>query len=223
MPGPVFANLLWNFMTIDKKSLPAHSAVALAAVAAMIAVGCGGGGSSAPGAAPLAAPTQLKGVAAVGAPLAGASISVVDSDASTADPVPVIAGPDGSFTIDVTGLRAPLMVVATLTTDGLVTRTVAVVPTVTMNADNTANVTPLTNAVAVLVAPGGNLDALLVPAALAGGSVVQDVSNATALLVNTLVTDPQIRSDLGSELRPAHHAVRGQWDGHRRRARQAGG
>jgi len=34
-------------------------------------------------------------------------------------------------------------VVATLTTDGLVTRSVAVVPTVTMNADNTATSRPL--------------------------------------------------------------------------------
>ena len=57
------------------------------AAAALLLVACGGGDSSvAPAPIPPPAPTVLSGVAASGAPLAGATVTVVDSDAATVDP-----------------------------------------------------------------------------------------------------------------------------------------
>ena len=94
------------------------------------------------------------------------------------------------------------MVVATLPPEGVTTRTFAIVPTITVNADNTANVTPLTNAVAALVAPSGNLDSLLVPATLGASTMAQNVSNATALIVNTLTADTAVNTSLGANFNP---------------------
>ena len=169
------------------------TAVSLAVVAMLAACS---GSDDAP------APTQLKGVAASGAPLAGAIVTVIDSDTTTTNPLPVTTGTDGSYTVDITGLKTPLVIQVTATVEGVETKTLAVVPSVTANADNTANVTPLTNAVAALIAPGGDPLALLVPATLASSATATNVSNATALVVNTLATDPVIAGVLGATFNP---------------------
>ena len=156
------------------------TAVSLAVVVMLAA--CGGSNDA-------AAPTLLKGVAASGAALAGASVMVIDSDTSTTNPLPVTTLADGSYTVDVTGLKTPLVVLVTATVEGVETKTLAVVPSVTANADNIANVTPLTNAVAALIAPGGDPLALLVPATLESSATPIKVSNATALVVNTLAAE----------------------------------
>jgi hypothetical protein len=114
----------------------------------------------------------------------------------------VTAGSDGSYSIDVTGLKAPLVVQATALVEGVSTKTVAVVPSLTASTDNRANVTPLTNAIAALIAPGGNPLALLTPATLAASATPQKVSHASALLVNTLVTDSAIATLLGANFDP---------------------
>lgn len=178
------------------------------ALAAALAEACGGGGgggdspSPPPPPPPPPAPTVLKGVAAVGAPLAGATITVIDGDSTTADPAAVTAGSDGSYTINVSGLKAPLVVKASGTVEGAPVQSLAVVPALTANADNTANVTPLTNAVAALVAPGGDPQALLTPATLAANGTPAKVANAAALVVNTLATDTQIAAALGANFNP---------------------
>lgn len=146
--------------------------------------------------------TLLKGVAASGAALAGASVMVIDSDTSTTNPLPVTTLADGSYTVDVTGLKTPLVVLVTATVEGVETKTLAVVPSVTANADNIANVTPLTNAVAALIAPGGDPLALLVPAMLESSATPIKVSNATALVVNTLATNRVIANVLGTTFNP---------------------
>ncbi len=188
-------------MSTTRRARFAPSAIALA-TASMI-TGClfGGGDGDAIPPPPVVAATQLKGVVASGAALGGASVSVIDSDAATIDPAAVTAA-DGSYTINVTGLKAPLVVQATGTVEGVVTRIVAVVPTLTAEADNTANVTPLTNAVAALIAPGGDPAALLSPAALVANVTATKVANANALLVNTLNTDASIASALGANFSP---------------------
>ncbi len=172
--------------------------LAVGAIAAtLLAAGCGGGGTAQP-----PAPTQLTGVAATGAPMAGASVSVIDSDTATTNPAAVTAAADGSFTVNVTGLVAPLVIQATGTVDGAAFRALAVVPTFTANAANTANVTPLTNAVAALIAPAGDPAALLIPATLASSGTAQRVANASALIVNTLSTDASIAAVLGTTFNP---------------------
>lgn len=170
------------------------SCIALA-VAALI-TGCGGGDSATTPAVPAA--TVLKGVAATGAAMAGASVTVVDGDAGTVDPAAVTTAADGSFAIDVSALKAPFVVLASGLVDGVATRIVAVVPSVNANADNTTNVTPLTNAVAALVAPGGDPQALLTPATLAASVTPQKVADASALVVNTLKSDPVIAAALAA-------------------------
>ena len=176
----------------------APSAMALATASLIAACGGGGGGTT----PPVVVPTQIKGVVASGAALGGASVIAIDSDATTTDPAAVTAAADGSYTINVTGLKAPLVIQATATVEGVVTRILAVVPTLTAEADNTANVTPLTNAVAALIAPGGNPTALLTPATLATSATTTNVANANALLVNTLNTDASIASALGANFNP---------------------
>lgn len=179
-------------------NLARHLAVPMTAVACatLLLVACGGGGSSPP------TPTLLSGVAASGAPLAAATITVIDSDPATPDPAPVIADANGHYSIDVTGLKAPLIVKASATLQGLTVSLVAVVPSLTAASDNPANVTPLTNAVAALVAPGGDPSALLTPANLVASATAQKLADATTLLVNTLRGDPVISAALGSSFSP---------------------
>ena len=146
--------------------------------------------------------TRLSGVAATGAPMAGAIISVVDGDAATADPAPVTAGLDGRYTIDVSALKGPLVVNASGRVDGEPVSMVAVVPSATAEVDNAVNVTPLTNAVAALVAPGGDPQALRSAATLASAVTARKVDDATTLLVNTLKSDARIAAAIGASFNP---------------------
>jgi hypothetical protein len=145
-------------------------------------------------------PTVLQGTAAIGAPMAGATVTVIDGDAATADPAPVRAGADGSYRIDVSGLRAPLLVRAEAVVDGEAVRHVAVLGALQAGGANTANVTPLTTAVAALAAPGGQLAALTDAQQLAAAAA--QAGNAARLLVNTLRSDPVLAAALGSSFDP---------------------
>ena len=178
--------------THSNKQRPAF---ALTAIALVALAACGGDPDE-----PL--PTTLSGTAAIGAPIAGATVVVIDSDPATTDPASVTAGADGRYSIDISGLKAPLFIRATGTVSGEAVEQVAVVPTVAANASNTANVTPLTSAVATLVAPGGNASALATPATLAGAATEAQVSNATTLLVNTLTSDAGTAALLGTGFNP---------------------
>ena len=145
---------------------------------------------------------MLSGVVASGAPLASATVTVIDSDAATVDPAAVTTDANGNYSIVVTGLKAPLIVKASATVDGSPVVLVAVVPDLTANAANAANVTSLTNAVAALVAPGGDPSALLTPATLAAAATAQKVTDATTLVVNTLRSDSVISAALGTVFSP---------------------
>lgn len=146
--------------------------------------------------------TRLSGVAATGAPMAGATITVVDGDAATADPASVTAGPDGRYTIDVSALKGPLVVNASGRVDGELVSIVAVVPSPTAETDNAVNVTPLTNAVAALVAPGGDPQSLRTAATLASAVTARKVEDATTLLVNTLKSDASFAAAMGAGFSP---------------------
>ena len=146
--------------------------------------------------------TRLSGVAATGAPMAGATITVVDGDAATADPASVTAGPDGRYTIDVSALKGPLVVNASGRVDGELVSIVAVVPSPTAETDNAVNVTTLTNAVAALIAPGGDPQSLRTAATLASAVTARKVEDATTLLVNTLKSDASFAAAMGAGFSP---------------------
>ena len=113
----------------QRSKLAMHLAVPMTAVAsaALLLVACGGSDNNvAP--PPPPAPTVLSGVVASGAPLSLATITVFDSDAATVDPAAVTTDASGHYSIDVTGLKAPLVVKASATVDGSPVVLVAVVP-----------------------------------------------------------------------------------------------
>jgi hypothetical protein len=170
------------------------------AVAAALAA-CGSDSASPVAATPPPAATVIQGVVAVGAAVSGASVVVKDADATTSD-VTTTAGADGSYSADVSALKAPFVVSATGTLNGEPVSIVAVVPSVSGSANNTANVTSLTTAVAALLAPGGDLSTLNTPATLATAASATKVADATALVVNTLKTDPEISAALGAGFNP---------------------
>ena len=129
-------------------------------------VGCGGGGggdaaSQNPPVVP-AAPS-LNGVAAVGAPMAGATVTLTDA---TGRSTSTTAGPDGSYSFgDLTGFTAPFQIQATaMMGESEVTHHALV----GSSADGAmvANVTPLTTAIAALAGPT-DLPTALTPQQLA--------------------------------------------------------
>ncbi len=172
----------------------------LLATAAAALAACNDSGEDPP--APPPAPTLLQGTAAVGAPLAGARVQVIDADTSTTDPTAVTADAQGRYSIDVSSLKAPLLVRASATLDGETVEQVAVVPALVASSDNTANITPLTTAVAALVAPSYDTTALATAATLASSASADKVASATQLLVNTLASDAQTAAALGSNFNP---------------------
>lgn len=176
-----------------------HPLLALFGSAALLAA-CGGDGGDSPAPAP-APSTTVRGVAATGLAIANASVTLVDADGSSVDPAAVTTAADGSFSINADGLRAPFSLRVSFTQDGVARTLYSVLPAATGGAANTANITPLTDAIAVLVAPGGNPAALTDPAALAaalGGSNANAFGNAVATLNAVLASDPAIAAALAA-------------------------
>jgi hypothetical protein len=189
-------------MTSRPTAQTRHLSVLFAATLALTACSSGGdSGTNDTPPPPPSASTTLNGVVASGAAVAGATVVITDADGTTTD-VNATAGADGSYSANVTSLRAPLLVTASGTLNGEAVSMTAVVPALVALAGNTANVTPLTNAVAALVAPAGNVGALGDPAALASAATVTNVSNASQLVVNTLRTDAVTSVALGTNFDP---------------------
>jgi hypothetical protein len=173
-------------------------AVGAVAAAAALVVACGGDdGNDAP---PTVAATMVGGTVAVGAAVPGATVTVRDADAATAD-VTGTADAAGAYSLDVSSLKPPLVISAVGTLNGEPVSLNAVVPVLTGSADNTANVTSLTNAVAALVAPGGDLNALSSATAIAAIGL-STVANASTLVVNTLKSNPEFATLLGANFDP---------------------
>lgn len=182
---------MFHFTRQDSTLRWAAVIAGLSAVAA-----CGGGGKDTP---PPPAATRVVGVAATGAALAGASVSLIDADATTTDPAPQTADGDGRYSFGVDGLKAPFVLKVGYTQDGQARSLYAVLGSADANADNTANITPLSQAVAALVAPGGDPAALEAPEALLAattGAKAGALADAVATLVAVLGSDPAIRAAL---------------------------
>lgn len=167
--------------------------------------GCGSGSSTEPVAnpppPPVATPTTISGVASTGAAVSGATVTLVDASAGTADPAPVTTAADGSFSVDVSGLQAPFTVRVAGTSRGSPVTLFSVLASVTANSANTLNATPLTHAVAALIAPNGDPAALLAAAALAAAASSANVDNAVAALLHSL-SAPSFTVALGIGFNP---------------------
>ena len=127
---------------------------AAAGVFALFALaGCGGGGGSAGTPATSASQVSLQGTAAVGAPLPGANITVIDSKGATAT---ATADANGNYTVSVTGMTAPFVILAS-DPQGVASTQVSVLAALTSgSATSIANVTTLTTAVSAWLTSSGN-------------------------------------------------------------------
>ena len=121
-------------------------------------VACGGGGGGGGGNA-VASSTSIAGVAATGQAMAGATITIKDANGVSASKT---ADAAGSYTFDVTNLTAPFVITATLQVgDTQLTLTSMLAEKPAAGSTGIANVTPLTNAMAALLAPNGNPEELI--------------------------------------------------------------
>jgi len=100
----------------------------------LVLAGCGGGGSGG------VSSQVVNGTAAVGSPLSG-QVSLKDS-ASPPQQKTTVIGSDGSFAIDVTGMKAPYVLRATGTADGVNYKLHSF-----SEGTGTANINPLSNVI----------------------------------------------------------------------------
>lgn len=127
-----------------KKSIAAITVLSIMTLGLMLA-GCGGSGGI--------SSEVVSGTAAVGAPLSG-QVSLKDSASPAQEKSTVIAS-DGTFAIDVTGMKAPFVLQATGTADGTDYKLLSFA-----EGAGTANINPLTDAiVACAVNDGGTVSA----------------------------------------------------------------
>lgn len=147
---------------------------------------CGGGGGGGSDSPPLSAPPTLRGVAATGAPLVNAVVSVVDGQGKavgTATTHPA----DGTYslTLNTTSPAAPLFIqVKGMDATGAMQVLHATVPTV--SAAMVGHVTPLTNAIVALSL--GTEPAPVFAAAASSGSQLSQMATATPAAATFLKT-----------------------------------
>ncbi|MCX4146902.1 MULTISPECIES: cell wall anchor protein [Paraburkholderia] len=96
----------------------------------------------------------MSGTVAIGNPLTGAPVTVLDATGKTAS---ATSGTNGTYNVSISGLTAPFVITATDPSGASGTLYSVVATTSTSNsAPVTANVTPLTTAVAALLTASGN-------------------------------------------------------------------
>lgn len=140
---------------------------------------CGGGGGGSSSSAP--ASSSVSGVAATGAPLSGALIVLTDKNGKTAS---TTANEDGTYSLDVTGFTAPFIIVATgAVGDAQTTQASIVSDAPAAGSSSTANINPLTNAIATLLSSGSDPSTL---SSNLGSVTATSISNAAALLNTAL-------------------------------------
>ena len=122
---------------VVKNSFAAIAALSLGTLALMFA-GCGGGTGG-------VSSEVVSGTAAVGAPLSG-QVSLKDSATPPRQKSTVIAS-DGSFAVDVTGMKAPFVLQATGSADGVNYKLQSFA-----EKAGTANINPLTNLIVATAA-----------------------------------------------------------------------
>ena len=151
--------------------------IALAFIFSLALTACGGGGGSSSS----TASSSVSGVAATGAPIAGALIVLTDKNGNTTS---TTAKDDGSYSLDVTGLTAPFVIVATgAVGDAQTTQASIISDAPAAGSSSTANINPLTNAIATLLSSGSDPSAL---SSNLGSVTASSINNASALLNTAL-------------------------------------
>lgn len=134
------------------RRLPQQAGILTALALATALVACGGDGDSSSSSS--GSTTQLSGVAAVGAPLSSATITVYDKTGATKT---ATTGSDGAYSVDITGMSAPLMIVADAGTFKLVSLLAEISGTkVTGNINEITDMA--STEVAVALGKNGSLD-----------------------------------------------------------------
>ena len=144
---------------MKNKRNPGFGKFILCASTAAVLSACGGGGSSTDSASSSTGPTvtnasTMSGTVAVGNALASATVTITDVNGKTAT---ATSAANGAYTISLAGLTAPFIISATVPS-GVSTTLYSVVASsaTTGGATLTVNVTPLTTAVAALLAADGD-------------------------------------------------------------------
>jgi hypothetical protein len=170
------------------RSTPVAGAVAVLTALGLAA--CGGGGSTGSTGSSTtgsnATPTSMTGTVAVGGAVTGADITVIDANGNN---VTTTSDPSGHYSVSLSGLTAPLLVIATDPTGvhPTLTSVVASVPKGT-TAPIVGNVTTLTSAVAAMLTPSGNPLELTGSGSLSSLVQTASVTSATAKLNEALAS-----------------------------------
>jgi hypothetical protein len=181
-----------------KKSIYVYSLLAASLLAMLVS--CGGGGGGTP-ATTSAADTTLSftGVAAVGAPMANATITVRDAAGAT---FTTTADALGAYSFTNIAAKAPLQLQASATMGTTDVTHFALVPA--LDANKRANISPLTTAVAALVS-STDTPAAMTASAIAAMSA-SDISKATTN-VNTVIAPMLAALNLPSSYNPVTSAL----------------
>jgi hypothetical protein len=116
--------------------------------------------------------------------MSGASIEITDSKGIKATKT---AGTDGSYSFDVSSMSAPFVLNAKLQVgDTLLSLVSTISAKPADGTTGTANVTPLTNAVAALLAPNGNPESLLDVGVLTANATADKVTAATTKITTAI-------------------------------------
>ena len=127
-------------------------AFCLATSSAILVSGCGGGDSSSQSIP--ADQSVIGGTAAYGAPLAGATITLVDANGVSKT---TTSAADGSYSINVTGLATPFLITASgQSGDEVKSYSALLLETPAKGVSTTVNVTPLTTAIVALASSTGS-------------------------------------------------------------------
>ncbi len=174
-------------------------AMAILAAASLLAA-CGGGGGDPP--APAA--TVLTGVAAEGAPMAGAQVQLVDSQGNVVAQATTNA--DGSYTLTVP-VTAQAPFVASASTEDLVYYS-----PVAENKTGTINITKITNLIAAQLSPTGDPSDLASQIAAGTASVTaQTVNDVVAAIVEALAP---LMTNVGDSVNPLTGTFSADGSGH---------
>jgi len=155
---------------------------ALLALTGTVLISCGGGGGSATGSSsPSPSTPTVSGVAATGAPIAGAAITLTDANGKT---VSTTAAADGSYSLDTTGLVAPFAIVASGAVGDAQTIQTSVVTTApAAGTSSTVNINPLTTAIATAVSASSDPTAIV---SSLSSVTSASIANATSILNQAL-------------------------------------
>ena len=164
-----------------------HLFVTSALLAALVACGGGGGGT-----VPITPPASstLSGVAATGAALANASVSITDSSsASPCEEATITTSALGSYTCTLkVGKVAPFFVVVTDPTGDTPPLVSVQTTTPAPGAALTVNVTPLTTAIMAQLASDGNALTLVTNRTVDAAALQKVIDNVVTQLANVLAS-----------------------------------